>query len=247
MLRPGTSSRLHATRPPTAQFSPSFLTSSTRYSCDMSNSTTTTSPHALESATTTDILPPAIHPSFVEASPSTLSQQPNLSPTLPFCPSCRHKQRSCSKSTTEVVCATSHLQPTVRDAATMTGNPEDHLPGPQQVEQAAYALPSTQADSPPAASHVRSPRPANSATTVDMPSSPFNTARHRSTTGRCTYISSGIRVARLHSTRQTRQQPQHLIYRLHSSFRHHHYDTCVSCPKCPTAHENRHHRHSLSR
>ncbi|KAH7943612.1 hypothetical protein HPB52_009472 [Rhipicephalus sanguineus] len=92
-----------------------------------SGSTTATSPHALEPAIDTDIVTFAVRPPIAEAS-SAMSNEPAFS-TSSLCASCQQELPSSSKSPAADVQAHNQLRPNVRDAATMTENPEDHPPG----------------------------------------------------------------------------------------------------------------------
>ncbi|KAH7940375.1 hypothetical protein HPB52_023562 [Rhipicephalus sanguineus] len=103
-----------------------------------SGSTTATSPHALEPAIDTDIVTFAVQPPNAEASPA-MSNEPAFS-TSTLCASCQQELPSSSKSPAADVQAHNQLRPNVRDAATMTENPEDHPPGLPQADQTAYAL-----------------------------------------------------------------------------------------------------------
>ncbi|KAH7952501.1 hypothetical protein HPB52_023836 [Rhipicephalus sanguineus] len=100
-----------------------------------SDSTTTTSAHALEPAIDTDIVTPAVRPPIAEAS-SAMSNEPAFS-TSTLCASCQQELPSSSKSPVVDVQAHNQLRPNVRDAATMTENPEDHPPCLPQVDQTA--------------------------------------------------------------------------------------------------------------
>ncbi|KAH7962157.1 hypothetical protein HPB52_014659 [Rhipicephalus sanguineus] len=167
-------------------------TSTVHDTSDKSGSTTATSPHALEPGIDTDIVTPAVRPPIAEASP-VMSNKPAFS-TSTLCASCQQELPSSSKSPAADVQAHNQLRPNVRDAATMTENPEDHPPCLPQVDQTAYALPATQAYNPPAAPHTRSPLPTkqlHSATTAAPSSSPSNAAHHTEITsplgGECTY------------------------------------------------------------
>ncbi|KAH7936284.1 hypothetical protein HPB52_021325 [Rhipicephalus sanguineus] len=174
-------------------------TSTAHDTSDTSGSTTATSPHALEPAIDTDIVTPAVRPPIAEAS-TAMSNKPAFS-TSTLCASCQQELPS-------DVQAYNQLRPNVRDAATMTENPEDHPPCLPQVDQTAYALPATQAYNPPAAPHTRSPSPTklHSATTA-APSTSLSSTAHHTGISRAPSICSARLAARLHSTRQTMEQP----------------------------------------
>ncbi|KAH7939151.1 hypothetical protein HPB52_007582 [Rhipicephalus sanguineus] len=122
-------------------------TSAAHDTSETSGSTTATSLRALESAMERDIVTPAIRPPIAEASPAMMSNETVFSSTSTLSASCKHQPTSFSKSPAADVQAHAQLWPNVRDAATMTENPEDHPPGPSHVEQqTAYALPATQAE-----------------------------------------------------------------------------------------------------
>ncbi|XP_049267226.1 uncharacterized protein LOC125756460 [Rhipicephalus sanguineus] len=194
-------------------------TSTAHDTSDTSGSTTATSPHALEPAIDTDTMKPAIRPPIPEASPAMMPNEPAFS-TSTLCASCQQELPSSSTSPAAEVQAPNQLRPNVRDAATMTENPEDHPPGSPQVDQTAYALPATQADNPPAAPHTRSPAPTkqlHSATTAAPSSSLSNTAPHTETSP-ATSICSARLAAHLQSTRQTMEQPPPIMcYRRHAN------------------------------
>ncbi|KAH7951284.1 hypothetical protein HPB52_007245 [Rhipicephalus sanguineus] len=104
-----------------------------------SGSTTATSPHALEPAIDTDIVTFAVRPPIAEASPA-MSNEPAFS-TSTLCASCQQELPSSSKSPAADVQAHNQLRPNVRDAATMTENPEDHPPClPQRTPRGSSAL-----------------------------------------------------------------------------------------------------------
>ncbi|KAH7985499.1 hypothetical protein HPB52_025601 [Rhipicephalus sanguineus] len=204
-------------------------TSTAHDTSDTSGSTTATSPHALEPAIDTDIMNPAVRPPIAEAS-SAMSNEPAFS-TSTLCASCQQELPSSSTSPAAEVQAPNQLRPNVRDAATMTENPEDHPPGSPQVDQTAYALPATQADNPPAAPHTRSPAPTkqlHSATTAAPSSSLSNTAPHTEISP-ATSICSARLAAHLQSTRQTMEQPPPIMcYRRHAN--------CVARPPRRSSH-----------
>ncbi|KAH7944498.1 hypothetical protein HPB52_020384 [Rhipicephalus sanguineus] len=114
-------------------------TSTAHDTSDTSGSTTATSPHALEPAVDTDIVNPAVRPPIAEAS-SAMSNEPAFS-TSTLCASCQQELPSSSKSPAADVQAHNQLRPNVRDAATMTENPEDHPPClPQRTPRGSSAL-----------------------------------------------------------------------------------------------------------
>ncbi|KAH7986789.1 hypothetical protein HPB52_024726 [Rhipicephalus sanguineus] len=211
-------------------------TSTAHDTSDTSGSTTATSPHALEPAIDTDIVTPAVRPPIAEASPAT-SNEPAFS-TSTLCASCQQELPSSSKSPTADVQAHNQLRPNVRDAATMTENPEDHPPCLPQVDQTAYALPATQAYNPPAAPHSRSPSPTklHSATTA-APSTSLSSTAHHTEISRATSICSARLAARLHATRQTMEQPHPVMYHRQRRYRHRRRINCVARPSrlrsCP--------------
>ncbi|KAH7944666.1 hypothetical protein HPB52_023117 [Rhipicephalus sanguineus] len=200
-----------------------------------SGSMTATSPHALESAIDRDIVTPAIRPPIAEASPA-MSNEPAFS-TSTLCASCQQELPSYLKSPGADVQAHNQLRPNVRDAATMTENPEDHPPGLPQVDQTAYALPATQAYNPPAAPHTRSPSPTklHSATTA-APSSSLSSTAHHTEISRATSICSARLAARLHSTRQTMEQPQPVMCHHQRRYRHRRHANCVARPTRRSSH-----------
>ncbi|KAH7936264.1 hypothetical protein HPB52_021305 [Rhipicephalus sanguineus] len=205
-------------------------TSTAHDTSDMSGSTTATSPHALEPAIDTDIVTSAVRPPIAEASPA-MSNEPAFS-TSTLCASCQQELPSSSQSPAADVEAHNQLRPNVRDAATMTENSEDHPPGLPQVDQTAYALPATQADNPPAAPHTRSAAPTKqlqSATTAAPSSSLSNTAHHTEIS-RATFSSSARLAARLHSTRQTMEQPQPVMCHHQRRYRYRRHANCVARP-----------------
>ncbi|KAH7984089.1 hypothetical protein HPB52_016918 [Rhipicephalus sanguineus] len=105
-------------------------------------STTASAPHALDAAT--DNVSPAVRPSLVEVSPSTISER-DLPSTSKLCESFQQRPASPSTSTAAEVRAPYQLQPHLRDAATMTEAPEDDMPaGSPMAEQAAH-VPATSA------------------------------------------------------------------------------------------------------
>ncbi|KAH7972763.1 hypothetical protein HPB52_016745 [Rhipicephalus sanguineus] len=211
-------------------------TSTVHDTSDTSGSTTATSPHALEPGIDTDIVTPAVRPPIAEASP-VMSNKPAFS-TSTLCASCQQELPSSSKSPAADVQAHNQLRPNVRDAATMTENPEDHPPCLPQVDQTAYALPATQAYNPPAAPHSRSPSPTklHSATTA-APSTSLSSTAHHTEISRATSICSARLAARLHSTRQTMEQPHPVMYHRQRRYRHRRRINCVARPSrlrsCP--------------
>ncbi|KAH7982959.1 hypothetical protein HPB52_008384 [Rhipicephalus sanguineus] len=211
-------------------------TSTVHDTFDTSGSTTATSPHALEPAIDTDIVTSAVRPPIAEASPA-MSNEPAFS-TSTLCASCQQELPSSSKSPAAAVQAHNQLRPNVRDAATMTENPEVHPPGLPQAGQTAYALPATQAYNPPAAPHTRSPLPTkqlHSATTAAPSSSPSNEAHH-SEISRATSICSARLAARLHSTRQTMEQPQPVMCHHQRRYRQRRLANCVARPTRRSSH-----------
>ncbi|KAH7956887.1 hypothetical protein HPB52_013446 [Rhipicephalus sanguineus] len=197
---------------------------------DTSGSTTATSPHALEPAIDTDIVTPAVRPPIAEASPA-MSNEPAFS-TSTLCASFQQELPSSSKSPAADVQAHNQLQPNVRDAATMTENPEDYPPGLPQVDQTAYAQPATQAYNPPAAPHTRSPSPTKQlhSVTTAVPSSSLSSTAHHTEISRATSICSARLVARLHSTRQLMQQPHPVMYHRQRRYRRRRRNNCVARP-----------------
>ncbi|KAH7943706.1 hypothetical protein HPB52_010033 [Rhipicephalus sanguineus] len=127
---------------------PSSLSSLALDTSQISASTLATLPHDLEADT--DNLAPAVRPSHVEVSPSTVSEH-DFSPTSKLCASCQQRPASPSTSTAAEVRAPYQLRPHLQDAATMTEVPEDDMPAgsPKAAQQQMSRLPQRQTCSIP--------------------------------------------------------------------------------------------------
>ncbi|KAH7939238.1 hypothetical protein HPB52_009341 [Rhipicephalus sanguineus] len=139
-----------------------------------SGSTTATSLHALESVIDRDIVMPAIRPPIAEALPAMMSDEPVFPSTSTLCASCQQRPASPSQSLAAEVPAPNHRGPNFRDAATMTDEPEDDVPGQHTPELTAYATPATEADIQHADLHTspREPTTVRASKSTGSPSEP---------------------------------------------------------------------------
>ncbi|KAH7943865.1 hypothetical protein HPB52_012023 [Rhipicephalus sanguineus] len=122
---------------------PSSLSSPAHNTSLTSASTLATLLHDLEADT--DNLSPAVRPSLVEVSPSTISER-DLPSTSELCVSCQQRPASPSTSPAAAVRAPHQHRPNMRDAATMTESPEDDMPVSSKAAPHANVTPATTAD-----------------------------------------------------------------------------------------------------